>query len=120
MPLSDDELADNLRDFARKFTASCSYERAVALLAPGEEVHDYHEEPPNEKYFEVEARALYQDADEHGEYVCFWFSAMDSRPDKTLGSVYRPLCCKAYIHANGRINFGPLGNLGASDELRDF
>jgi hypothetical protein len=120
MALSDDELANELRVFARRFMATCTFEKATEMLASSENIHEYYEELPNNRYFEVEAITLYQDADEYGDYFCMLFSVMDDRLRGKLGSVYQPLCCQAYIYSNGRLEFGALGNLATGNQSRDF
>ena len=120
VPLADDELANELRAFAKRFAASCNFEQAAEMLKTDHYSIEYHNEPTDDRYFEVAASPLERDSDEDGEYVLFSICANDLRPKAQLGSTWRPMCCLAYIYASGKIEFGVIGNSAASEEIRDF
>lgn len=120
VPLSDDELANELRAFAKRFAGRCTFSKAREMLVTGEQVHEYHNESDSQRYFELEATPLYEHVDERGPFVSISINANDMRPKGHLGSAWTPLTCEVYFLADGTVEFGPLGNLAASSEWRDF
>ena len=108
MPLTDEELGNALLDYARRFTARCSFERAAQMLMNDEDERERHGEPADEGGYELEAGALYEDEGDAGPYVVMLFSVIDRRA-KRSGGTWSPLCCEANIHADGRVELGPVG-----------
>lgn len=120
MDLSEDDLANELRSFARRFVESRRFEDTAAMLDAGGDAHEYHNESEESKYFEVEASPTYRDTEKCGEYIAVLVSAMGAYAKGKLGSVYSPLSCFAYVYANGQVPFSAIGNGAAYRDARDF
>jgi hypothetical protein len=120
MAVSEDDLANELRGFAKRFMASHKFEQLAEMLASGRDEHEYHNEDDDSRYFEVEASPTFRDCDERGEFIAVTFGAMDLRPKGHLGSAYTPLSCLGYIYANGHVTFSAIGNGAVPGNVRDF
>jgi len=118
--LSEDDLASELRGFARRFVEARSFEELGEMLTTDTDEHEYHNESDESRYFEVEASAMSRGFDENGEHIVVIFSAMDSRGKGQLGSAHSPMSCLAHIYANGHIVFGAIGNSAVPGAARDF
>jgi hypothetical protein len=108
--LSDDFLYSRLRELTIQY-----------VTKNPKPIHMYFGEADTDssEYHEFELEVLCTENDDEGPYIQVLTAIMCLRGKGEIGSPYSPLCCISIVRPSG-IDYGPMGNLGVSDESVPF